>query len=614
MGVGVNVQDKLIAIHHLDAPHRPMDIEQRNGRIFRTGNENLYVHEFRYGVKNTLDSSAYQRLAIKLKMYKPILRGDISVTELAEDDDLGFDEQMAAYSGNPLAMEKLGVEHTVRSLEEERVGFYRQVSDAQDRLGRARKEMPDLERKIVTERKDLAAYRGTVERDAWGVVDGVEIQDHEVFMKAAQGAIDLAMQKGAAQGAALYAEDKKKHKTDSFVFPGPALRPWGMQLDSMLVGVSIGFDGKVDADYTAIPYSGSHGLVSLGGRVRSAVGLVASLKNAVERATKEIADYEERLGNLKRDVPVLEAMLGKSWEKEKDLAAARARMNEIEKELAAQNQDPHGGDVAKGVDDDQAPADGEDGGPAGTVSASPGVISAMPGLPGEQEKGFRAPAEESVVDDRNFSVLPVEMPEAVELARQLMGGRYPVIRGMLRALHGEAAGIFRGSGPLREIELRADIFELVQADEKSALRWHVVNEVLGEAGFDPDGLTDEARQVLLRKPEIRNEVEQRYEGMLTAAVEEAKKRDPTWGLAVLTHEIGHLVDFIPHATLSRGNILGHVAALRTFQKQAIGEAPATAEAGLDGRERSALRRLAEKQAKAELGESAAQGALQKKTA
>ena len=59
MGVGVNVQNKIVALHHLDAPPRPMDVEQRNGRAIRRGNENPVVELLNYGVENTLDAAMY---------------------------------------------------------------------------------------------------------------------------------------------------------------------------------------------------------------------------------------------------------------------------------------------------------------------------------------------------------------------------------------------------------------------------------------------------------------------------------------------------------------------------------------------------------------------------
>jgi N12 class adenine-specific DNA methylase len=130
MGVGVNAQRKMVALHHLDAPPRPMDVEQRNGRIVRQQNENPVVEILAYGVENTLDAAMYQKLATKQKFINQLLRGQIdgrNFEDPADEVSLSHDEMMAAFSGNPLVLEKVALESTVRQLEGLRAGHYEQV-------------------------------------------------------------------------------------------------------------------------------------------------------------------------------------------------------------------------------------------------------------------------------------------------------------------------------------------------------------------------------------------------------------------------------------------------------------------------------------------------------
>ena len=68
MGIGVNVQKKLYAIHHLDTPWLPADLEQRQGRLLRYGNENEVVEELAYGMENTLDAAIYAKIVRKAKL------------------------------------------------------------------------------------------------------------------------------------------------------------------------------------------------------------------------------------------------------------------------------------------------------------------------------------------------------------------------------------------------------------------------------------------------------------------------------------------------------------------------------------------------------------------
>ena len=91
MGVGVNVQERMIALHHMDAPIRPMDFEQRNGRILRQGNMfaamDKPVEVLTYGVEGTLDATAYERLRIKQDFINQMMKGDVSGRVMEESDD-----------------------------------------------------------------------------------------------------------------------------------------------------------------------------------------------------------------------------------------------------------------------------------------------------------------------------------------------------------------------------------------------------------------------------------------------------------------------------------------------------------------------------------------------
>ncbi|MFN0130306.1 MAG: DEAD/DEAH box helicase family protein [Verrucomicrobiales bacterium] len=168
MGVGVNAQRKLIALHHLDAPARPMDVEQRNGRIIRQGNENPVVELFSYGVENTLDAAMFQKLATKQRFINQILRGDFEgrdFEDAANEVSLSFEEQMAAFSGDPLAVEKVGVDNQVRELEALRAGHSTQLGRARDELMNLRERaIPATERAIVEAqrlaRRFTAAFPG----------------------------------------------------------------------------------------------------------------------------------------------------------------------------------------------------------------------------------------------------------------------------------------------------------------------------------------------------------------------------------------------------------------------------------------------------------------------
>jgi N12 class adenine-specific DNA methylase len=118
LGTGTNVQDKLIAVHHLDCPWRPSDIEQRDGRILRQGNENPVVNIFRYVTKDTFDAYLWQIQEQKLKYISQVMTGK-SISRSCEDMDetvLSAAEVKAIATSNPLLAEKMEVDNEVARL------------------------------------------------------------------------------------------------------------------------------------------------------------------------------------------------------------------------------------------------------------------------------------------------------------------------------------------------------------------------------------------------------------------------------------------------------------------------------------------------------------------
>ena len=118
MGEGTNVQRRLVALHHLDAPWRPADIEQRDARILRQGNTNETVSVFRYVTEGSFDAYMWQTLETKCRFIAQVMTGDATMRR-AEDVDaaaLTYAEVKAIASGNPLVIEKARVDAEVLRL------------------------------------------------------------------------------------------------------------------------------------------------------------------------------------------------------------------------------------------------------------------------------------------------------------------------------------------------------------------------------------------------------------------------------------------------------------------------------------------------------------------
>ncbi len=140
MGAGTNIQKKLAALHHLDAPWRPRDIEQREGRILRQGNDNPQVSIYRYVTEGSFDAYMWQTLETKARFIQQVMSGDVTVRE-AEDLERGalsFAEIKAIASGNPLVLEKVKIDTEVRKLDMLRAAHLNQQYD----IGRKVRELP----------------------------------------------------------------------------------------------------------------------------------------------------------------------------------------------------------------------------------------------------------------------------------------------------------------------------------------------------------------------------------------------------------------------------------------------------------------------------------------
>ena len=109
MGAGTNIQNKLVALHHVDAPWRPRDIEQREGRILRQGNENEEVEIFNYVTKGSFDANMWEKIKNKAAMIGQAMSGDLTQRTLEDTDAtvLSFAEIEALASGNPLMAERV---------------------------------------------------------------------------------------------------------------------------------------------------------------------------------------------------------------------------------------------------------------------------------------------------------------------------------------------------------------------------------------------------------------------------------------------------------------------------------------------------------------------------
>ncbi|TRW28183.1 hypothetical protein FL857_01580 [Criibacterium bergeronii] len=136
MGTGTNMQDKLIALHDLDAPYRPSDLEQRSGRIIRQGNENKDVYIYRYVTENSFDAYLYQLLENKQRITSQIMTDKTLERTVEEDDEiaLNYAEIKALATGNPLIKEKIELDTDISKIKLLKAEYTKNIYDLQDKI------------------------------------------------------------------------------------------------------------------------------------------------------------------------------------------------------------------------------------------------------------------------------------------------------------------------------------------------------------------------------------------------------------------------------------------------------------------------------------------------
>lgn len=217
MGAGTNVQERLVGLHHLDAPWRPSDVEQREGRVIRQGNvlyvadpDNFKVEIIAYSTERTLDSMMWQTLARKGEMLGAFRNATAREIEDVYDDGANFADFMAESTGNPVFKEQAQFKIEVKDLKSKRRRVQAQRSGAE----RTTRWAPDAIKSARENADKLRAYA-----DKMAAADGSAIKrpDGDVIKA------DYANAKSAAQAAYRKSVDTYEQKIEEY---NTALAQW----------------------------------------------------------------------------------------------------------------------------------------------------------------------------------------------------------------------------------------------------------------------------------------------------------------------------------------------------------------------------------------------------
>jgi N12 class adenine-specific DNA methylase len=296
MGTGTNVQERLIALHHLDAPWRPSDIEQREGRILRQGNRNEEVKIFRYVTEGSFDAYMWQILETKARFIGQIMTNDSHVRKIEDLDApaLTYAEVKAIASGNPLVIEKAKVDAEVMRLTRLRSQHDETLYVTRRSLRYAQEELPQIERKITNLEADLAARQPT-KGDEFSIKIGTQTYHQREISGEALNRL-----------AAKHLFETKSIKVGTFA--GFSLEFWPHRVKEIVIC------GK--NDYAASVSD-------------SPLGTISSLEHAIRSLDERRKTYRENFVNTQRRIEELGLYADKPFEHEEKLTNLIRRQQEI---------------------------------------------------------------------------------------------------------------------------------------------------------------------------------------------------------------------------------------------------------------------------------------------
>ena len=303
LGAGTNVQDRLIALHHLDCPWKPSDLEQQEGRILRQGNQNEKVKIFRYVTENTFDAYMWQILENKQKFISQIMtsKSPVRACEDVDDTALSYAEIKALATGNPYIKEKMDLDVQVSKLKLLKANHTSQIYRLES----------DIAKNFPVQISALKERIAGMQVDSQ-VVKSVDLQDNDKFVMTV--------------GNVLY-EDKKE--------AGEAL----IAACAGLKAVSTG--GKV-GEYQGFTLSASYNMFSnafeltIKGKCsykleigKDPVGNMQRIHNTLSSIDRKLTESEQKLETVQQQLATAQEEVKKPFPKEAELNEKMERLSEL---------------------------------------------------------------------------------------------------------------------------------------------------------------------------------------------------------------------------------------------------------------------------------------------
>ena len=322
LGAGTNVQDRLIALHHLDCPWKPSDLEQQEGRILRQGNQNDKVKIFRYVTENTFDAYMWQILENKQKFISQIMtsKSPVRACEDVDDTALSYAEIKALATGNPYIKEKMDLDVQVSKLKLLKANHTSQIYRLES----------DIAKNFPVQISALKERIAGMQIDSQ-VVKSVDLQDNDTF--------------AMTVGNVLY-EDKKE--------AGEALIAACAGLKTVSTGGKVG-------EYHGFTLSASYNMFSnafeltVKGKCsykleigKDPVGNMQRIHNTLFSIDRKLTESEQKLETVQQQLATAQEEVKKPFPKEAELNEKMERLSELN---ALLNMDEKGNETIMADED-----------------------------------------------------------------------------------------------------------------------------------------------------------------------------------------------------------------------------------------------------------------------
>ena len=327
MGAGTNCQQKLIALHHLDCPWRPSDLQQREGRIIRQGNENPEVDIYSYVTEGTFDAYLYQLVESKQKFISQIMtsKSPVRSAEDVDEQALSYAEIKALASGNPMIKEKMDLDIEVSKLKLLKANHLSQKYALEDAISKGfPKQIAETQARIAGYGADIA----TVKENTHPNADG--------FSPLTLAGVTHA--------------DKKEAGTALLTMCQTMLSPEATQIGSYRgLTLELAFD-TFAREYRLTMIGQLRHTVTLGTDV---FGNLQRMDNALEGLPIKEQACREQLSNLQTQLETAKAEVQKQFPREEELTTKTARLEELNTLLNLDHKEPEIVDAEP--DEDQRP-------------------------------------------------------------------------------------------------------------------------------------------------------------------------------------------------------------------------------------------------------------------